>query len=592
MVYDYSQILPYDFEKLYDAEKLNAVLDNIRNRRVLIYSLSAESKNLLFLLMSKCIKVEGFLLTANETEKVGVSFCGRPARQWQDLSEDDFVLLVAESQKAEVDNEIWSSRFGEIYYIPRRKHKPLILYGTGYGGEKALEFFRYQNVPVAKFCDRDPHKIASGYCGLEVISLTELSGEKDAEIVITMVNPQAAKKVAYELLTQGYATHLYYFDYFTIPPVKPHLICYFISYFLHKKSQGCKIFLYGSSAKELSPKLAALGMEIDGVLQKKDLYDLLYEQQDNYLVAVLEDTHVASKLVKKSGLPATNFVTYPYMGRLDAANTLDPNLSYNHKDSVQILRSALHKKPYKLGILGGSTSDIRQYPEKSWPEHLAEIATERGISLEIHCGAVAGYLVAQELVKFVRDMSHLGLDMLISYSGVNEDGGNAAPENYFVSFYQKNLTSKLLQMHPERGLTFGQGMGDVAKHWLHQETILHGICAELGINFHAVLQPWVYSKSKDKLSKMDKSIIENGCFMLDSPYVKRQFEMHQTSMRSLENLVREKEQQLPWLHSFSHILDDEPEAYFDQVHLYSHANRKLAEKMFEFVTADMQARRC
>ena len=96
---------------------------------------------------------------------------------------------------------------------------------------------------------------------------------------------------------------------------------------------------------------------------------------------------------------------------------IDPNLGHNidYRGEVSVMH--LHTditagNKTTIGILGGSTSDISCFDTPSWPEQLIKVGEDQGKNLTLLCGGTGSYMVAQEVVKFLRDMSHQKMDIL------------------------------------------------------------------------------------------------------------------------------------------------------------------------------------
>jgi lysophospholipase L1-like esterase len=122
----------------------------------------------------------------------------------------------------------------------------------------------------------------------------------------------------------------------------------------------------------------------------------------------------------------------------DVYRIIDPHLGWAHWDKesrVDNLRKrgyswlqgfAIYKKcsshlsrPIIL-TLGGSTTDGVKY-DHSWPEELEKIFVTNGQQGSIINGGVGGYSSNQELLKLIRDGLIFNPDIVISYSGVNDD---------------------------------------------------------------------------------------------------------------------------------------------------------------------------
>lgn len=63
-------------------------------------------------------------------------------------------------------------------------HRPVILFGAGALGKEMLLTLRAYGVQPSCFCDNNPEKIGTHYCGIPVIGLTELLKQHKAAVVV------------------------------------------------------------------------------------------------------------------------------------------------------------------------------------------------------------------------------------------------------------------------------------------------------------------------------------------------------------------------------------------------------------------------
>lgn len=217
-------------------------------------------------------------------------------------------------------------------------------------------------------------------------------------------------------------------------------------------------------------------------------------------------------------------------------NVLDPLLS--HAYSVDFLKHGMpefwvsegfvayanpeDKERLRIVALGGSTTepyfmmqanDPASYSYESWPYFLQKRLDELGIRAIVFNGGVAGYSTNQELLKLLRDVLPLRPDIVLSLSGINDQGfaqsdkkhpmihphqvktfstlaGDAAPTRFLpntVAFARSLLTPK-----SEISVTFGPEIKTAPwTQWEQNLRLMHAACAEFSVPFLAFRQPAV-----------------------------------------------------------------------------------------------------
>lgn len=372
--------------------------------------------------------------------------------------------------------------------------------------------------------------------------------------------------------------------------------------YLIKCSTEKKLILCGTVEEIVSAarKFDLLGIKLDEALDTGSFtgtfsglnfispYDLFYKDGQNFMVVVLPNAEeFILNFLRDSNFNPAAFIRYEDIRRFDVPVCFDPNLGYNLKKSPVLFsgKPRRSKNFVRIGILGGSTSDPAYFAEKSWAEHLIEIADAAEIPIKIYNGAVRGYSVSLELVKFIRDMAQLNLDFLISVSGINEQPC-ATPENPFVTRYQKiifeNVAAarpKNFRRHMDNSVFYGAGIENLAQHWISAERMLHAIAEDFGTKFYAILQPGLLTRAK--FSAFDLEVLEHW---FDEKKIARY-----DVLKNIRDELRKMD--FPWLKDFTWIFDKySAPVYFDGCHLWSNANRRFAEEIFKLIEEDLRRR--
>lgn len=578
----------------------------IGNRKALLYGLNDISKSALMWLIDMGVYVSGFLLPDTQGELCHIRYLNKPMLTMKDIDThmDDYVIIDVLGRNTQIFSDIDCSVM-KLCSL-KKDMRQVVIYGAGIIGHDVYDFCQKIGINIQYFCDSDPYKWHTKYCGKIVLSLEELHNMPEATVIMGL-RDAIADEVGRKLQNDGIIKEYFSWKNSCKPyqlgmklkdgnmTINPIFIRYLQKLILKEKKE---LIVWGdkSDIQSIRRKLTFLdlefkyGIDCDGFTGNQDdidyinPFDLMKTPLSNVVIWVLDDVkEQAEKLLLSLGIDKrikcfsgnSNINLYWHV-------CLDPTMGYTakfgNKDYPFICGNSKVCSGKKIGVLGGSTSDPFLYMETSWPQHLLDIAQENNVSVTVYNGATAGYNSSQELLRFIRDLSHHKLDMLISYSGFNESISNYF-QNNFIHKYQADLfsrcaktnysgTSKVRYGHE---VCFGSCIVDSAEHWLHQERMIHGICHEFGIKFLAVLQPTLYTEN-DSNEKME--ILEH---MLADEMQRGVEEF----MNRVKQIQREK--QYPWLVDFTDILQGSTDVYWDSAHLTSKGNAIIAQKIFSLI---------
>lgn len=149
----------------------------------------------------------------------------------------------------------------------------------------------------------------------------------------------------------------------------------------------------------------------------------------------------------------------------------------------------------RIMILGGSTSDVGFYEFfiKSWVEFLGDYLTDT----VIFCGAITGYDSKQELLKLLRDGRQLHPDLIISYGGYNDVGGDHT-DGY--PYARGKLDAKALKQSSWGIKTNTKSYEE----WIESEKLMKLIATSYGAEFIGIFQPIIINRSEEKLTFKEK----------------------------------------------------------------------------------------
>lgn len=609
--------------RFFGEDTRSEFIAKIKGKQPYIYGFNPLNKMLFNMLWQADMLPKCIVIDENQKELAGIRYLNTPIITLDEFigkKDDDEVLVVWENLHNEKLFNLGIQVLSICDFFSKQR---IIAYGAGYWGCTFVKMAQAIGLDVDKICDRDSCKQGKIYEGVSIISPAELLQEyKDYKLVVTL-DKKIASQVGHTLAKELGIESFYVFNnetylntYVSNPLTdvnSKNLVIHgqsetsqTLRYYIHKAVyEGMELVLWGNreemllTAKRFSqihvPIKYCIGYDAENMdgLSVRSPYDLAYENADKVLVLVFRDyVSICKRFLKETGLDERMFCKAENHGAqphpIWRGDCLDPVLGHNEQwhDSFSVMHAKTKKSkgaPFRLGIVGASTSDMYLNPEISWPLQLIDIADAEGIPMEIYDGAVGSYGVSHELIKLVRDLTPMKLDLVISYSGVNNSSIDPQGE-YFASAYQKQLFSYMARQRSEEAnyllepvVYYGHRWDSVGEFWLHQERLMHGVCKELGIDFLGIFQPWLYNKVK--MSQFDLEIIAHNSSLQD---------LYRTdgcrAMDDIYSYVRKSMPELPWLVDFSGIFDNcDEDIYMDACHLTTRGNRILAEKMFDLI---------
>lgn len=242
-------------------------------------------------------------------------------------------------------------------------------------------------------------------------------------------------------------------------------------------------------------------------IEVKDPLDLMYEEENSLciLISACRDSlcrEIAGELEGMGFIAGKDFFI-PRTGRIYAPLDLfDPFLGYSRKEEIldgfRITEGLTENAP-KIVVLGGSTSDPTFGNISSWVEVFAEKLKKNGYDFAVYNGALAGYCVNQELLKFLRDVLPLSPSLVITMDGFNDAAQPRVEENpFYHPFLAENL-KKMFENTEKEKMDINGGIKAMhlgakekisrSRFYLRLLASLHGAAAANGIDHISFLQP-------------------------------------------------------------------------------------------------------
>lgn len=249
-----------------------------------------------------------------------------------------------------------------------------------------------------------------------------------------------------------------------------------------------------------------------------------------------------------------------------------------------------------IATLGGSTTDPTTSNIKSWPEYLFNRISQMGIPVRIYCGGISSYFSGQETLKLIKDVLPIMPDIVISYSGINDNdfcqsGYGVKKHPYFTSYHERFMKFALDMANKEgyfRGVPIHEGVNKLTlgipneksapEKWVDNERIIHAICQEFGISFYAFLQP-----CRDYGNYINTG--ENG---------KKTYE--ENLQENIEKVTQwyksaqEKIKDLDYITDLTSLFDGKKNIYYDYCHVFEKGNQLIASRILKSVLPEIRDR--
>ena len=354
-------------------------------------------------------------------------------------------------------------------------------------------------------------------------------------------------------------------------------------------------------AARLDTQLAKLGCDgaayfidiekHDDKLNGKDIREpesLMYENTKDIYLAVTASPHTHRILGKLLELGFKTeqlhiFCNENIPGGSRLLDVYDVNLGFTREDDIPgftIFDSGVDStKPVETIVtLGGSTTDATFANVMSWSEFLQHMLVERGINAVIYCGGIAAANSTQELIKCIRDVIPLEPRGVLVYSGINDIKMNES-DTPFVLDYQWELAEKCIEnglivnnkayrnVGSNSKLTLNKASKGLpnkksrSRYWTDNIRMVHAVCTEFGILFHAFLQPNAYVGSGGEVS-FHRELFGG-----------RQAAGYKAITEEMINDIKD----IDYITDLTSIMNGKMQWYMDDCHVLEPGNRIIAE---------------
>lgn len=542
-------------------------------------------------LLKKNIYITGFV--TDKKTLFGLKMFHKPIFNIDDLDEENTAVFF-DPYFTHLDISASVDTYSARIINPKLDHTNVVIWGSGFTGRRAYAALTNSGIDVKYFVDSDRTLDGGEKFGLPIYAPDRLV---ESENDITIVEALAQWKEVDESIKGKYRNRFHYclrdidgFEFEENRLFSLNNYCHF-SFF-----QSSRVYIYGlgTNEKEMAQLLKLLDFDFLGFLIDEDesinceiserysvkyVEEILYEE--DYYIWVY-DAKRAVRLHELGLIYLKQYLCYGYIIdiTINRKNLLDVNLAYNYLSDSEYPGFEVYGKEtedaYKIAILGGSTTDGRLYPFKSWPEILHEKLGRDNIT--IYNGGVYGYMSGQELIKLIRDVLRLKPDMIIVYDGVNDEVANdkyPLMHSYAEQVYRyagAHISDSLTWINDTEDICRGiASLGSRFDNWLSNIQTMHAIANDRNIRFFNICQPNLWSKRGT--TTQEKNMILSIASRHVSNLIEGAFR------KSIEQL-----QELPdYIYDLSHILDGQSDVYIDLGHLCEKGNDIVAEEVKKII---------
>lgn len=501
-------------------KSLYVVSEEYQKRGIYVYGVSRDSVEVFAYITLHNGGVTGFVDDSGSV--VGDSFMNRVIISEQEFEDIENAVLVLPGFVTKDSVKTCKEKFywREILEVNLDiGEKNIYVYGLGKVGKEVCKKLDEENIKVKGVCISD----RSGFerwNGSTIVDLEEIEQGEDCAIIVAVEKTGFRRQMLEKV--ECYQAELYLHDIISQEYVSNST---FFQCAARAVREHKRIYVYGNKNDWTDLILTIFrryGVKVDGIVYKeenqalgiKNVYDLIYEKADDIMVAIASDSgdeaSQACDILESIGLT---------MGHLSYASIDMPHTSpyifaypwsYYEQDSL-FGQCVYHNGKYpgivvlgddrvadiKIFVVGGSTSTVGLYKQTTWVEYLYNKMKDMGYSLTIYCAASAGFNVADELLRLIRDACHLKPDYVIAFSGVNNLYGNM-PSNRFLLYPKQRWSNK--------NMPNGVETSEDAYDFWHRIIKLEKLVSEfLGAKYLAFLQPM-------NLPKRNKNVFERSFF--------------------------------------------------------------------------------
>lgn len=545
-----------------------AIAKTIQEKDLYIYGINRDSVAVFTNLALWGADIKGFI-DSGEERYVGQHYMNRPIlsiEQIRDrIQEVTFVAADEHSKKqlAEAVGEETRIYFYDEVIEPNEelRQRDVYIYGIGGYGEKIYRQCCECGIKIKAACVTSKGHVTV-WNGLPVLKVSEIDTKEKCAFIVATIHVSYQEQMLKEL--EGYEGDVYVFNYMLQNHILQGRLFQLVS---NAVMEHRKIWLYGNHVdikERLKEIFLRYSVPIEGEISSLDELSVRCNSDD--LVVITEnDTYEVEKIcdfldslgfaLEKKDYTSLGCEMFKYENWEKTCTDMLlgwSNMSNNAKYPGFFTYGDDNESDIRIMVLGGSNSIDGIFRTRSWVELFYEKLVRENYHITLFNGAACGHGCTRELLHLLRDGAYLGLDYVISLSGVNNITSHGV-ENYFSGDLGRSDTSTVCGVESTESLY---------EFWCRNISIMESVTSLYGAKFFAFLQPMAIHENMD-LSKTA---------------------MHETrdAKEGILEFRKMAQQDARGLYTNAiAFFDGKPDVYIDNCHYSNKGNILLADLVYE-----------
>lgn len=540
----------------------------MRQKKMYIYGINKDAITVFTNLAFWGADIKGFI-DDEGNRYVGEQYMNRPIISLEMVKEIENVIVVIPEM---LERSVAKAKFGsiEVFYSEEiiapdeeLKKKDVYIYGIGAYGEKIYKQFCEYGIQFKAACVSKKGSVSIWH-KLPVYEISEINETEDCAFIIATERPVYREQML-EMLA-GYKGDKCVYNY-----ILQHHISEgrFFQVIGRAVSEHKEIWVYERD-RDLADKvieiLSRYSVKVRGKIN--DLYDLGYDSIENVVVIIAEtdeyEVEQACNILDSLGFALENWdytslvrETVKCVGRVEMPTDMLlrwSNVSDNPDYPGFIVHGNDRKEDIRIMVTGGSTSTDNIYRTESWVKLFYDKLVSEDYKVTVFNSATCGHGVARELLHLLRDGAYMGLDYVISLSGVNNT----------VTHGVKNYFSDDVGAGNNVGIYGLASRESLYEFWIRNVKIMRNAAELYGAKYFPFLQPMAV---KEEMSLFKSVMHETRNCRKGILEYRRSASMEDDSIYI--NMVD--------------LLDNEENMYIDNCHYSNQANRLIANFIYETI---------
>lgn len=544
------------------------ITKEIRRKNIFIYGTNRDSITVFTNLAFWGADVKGFI-DDEERRYVGEYFLNRPIISAQQVKDIENIIIVIHNA---IEKSVVKKRTDKIdvFYVEEiialdegLNKKDVYLYGIGQYGEKIYKQCCESGIKIKAACVTKKGSVGV-WNGLPVYDINEIDKKENCAFIVATLQPTYQKQML-EALTE-YEAEKYIYNYMFQHHISEGRFFQIIGKAVNEKKE---IWLYersGDLCEKIVEIFSRYSINIQGKVQ--DLYDLGYHAIENKVVVIAEndeyEVEQACNILDSLGfaLEHWNYTslaceTVKHAEKVETSSDLLlrwSNVSNDPNYPGFIVYGDDREENIRIMVTGGSTSTDGIYRTESWVKIFYEKLLNNHYKVTVFNSAACGHGCTRELLHLLRDGAYMGLDYVISLSGVNNTVTHGAKNYFSDDIGADNLTGTY-------GLVSRESLYEF---WLRNVKIMKDTAELYGAKYFSFLQPMAV---KPEMSLFESVMHETRTCregMLD----------YRRSARQEKNSIYV---------NMIDLLDNNENMYIDNAHYSNSANEIIADFIYESI---------